>query len=156
MSLQDSLKHGLDLVQITDKNSLSIESHLSECKRNAHSTELWHYTWELFKNQCKWKATIDIYVFRNCGGFRRDTCTFVWSPATSRICPSISLHQLLTLLSASREQRPIDGAKIEEHFRCCRGSSLVSSVSPFSLSMNIIDQLALVIQVDYWSTLPKT
>jgi len=37
VSLRDS-QHDLDLVQIIGKNS--VKSHLSECKRNAHSTDI--------------------------------------------------------------------------------------------------------------------
>ena len=48
--------NNLDLVQIMGKNS--VESHLSECKRNAYSTELSRRKWELSENRCKLKATI--------------------------------------------------------------------------------------------------
>ena len=50
--------HDLNLVQIVGKNS--VESHLSECKRNAHLTDNESQVRiKESKNRCKWKATID-------------------------------------------------------------------------------------------------
>jgi len=49
-------------------NIYTYQSYLSECKRNMHSTELWH-KWELSENRCKWKATIIMFIIFYWGAF---------------------------------------------------------------------------------------